>query len=728
MRNKAFVIAVCAVMALPGYAQRAFSKGDKWGYKDESGKVIVQPIYEQAKDFSEGLGNVKRMGWWGYVNKFGKSIIPFSFDESYPHHDGLAGARKDYYWGFIDRLGNTVIPFEYSLVKNFSEGLAAVKKDGRWGYIDKQGTVIIPLEYDDAGEFRQGLAAVKFGGKWGYIDTYGMRAIDVQYDEAQEFGNGYAAVRRGNSWGYIDLNGEQALDFVYEGATRFCDGVAVVTKDGRNSVIDMYGTYYKNIKDAKKNSPGVKEVTRTAVSRKVDNRRTYADTATPVVNVGDSFYAFAKNYVENKIVAWQKKDEFEKTSDYQKRVNETTYKAKIKELTNEAKDLYIKKHSSGIIVSGVLGDYDADNEVFIVRERHFGNLLVKVPYEEAKEFKSAWAQVSTTPTYGVANDRLTLEKVVFSLPSGKNYTYSNDEALEFSHVEIEGDFGSVDIESQGNGPVAKQEIGYTSVSVGKSDVDMDIPQCDVSNSNTFAVIIANEVYQTEAPVEYALNDGEIFAEYCNKVLGLPKDNIMIKKNATLNNIRSAVSWLKMVTEAYKGEASVIFYYAGHGVPDETTKQAYLLPIDGESINVVTAYSLTDLYNTLGSFNVKNTMVFLDACFSGAQRGEKMLASARATVVKPRECEPKGKTVVFAATHGEQTAMPYREKSHGMFTYFLLKKLKETKGNIELGALSEYVSEEVNKIAVLKIKKNQTPTVIPSLSMASDWSTLKMIKK
>lgn len=728
MRFKAIVLAVCVLSALSGYAQRAFQKGDKWGYKDASGRVIVQPIYEQAKDFSEGLGTVKKMGWWGYVNKFGQSIIPFEFDETRTHHEGLAAVRRDYNWGFIDRVGKTVIPFQYSVAKNFSEGMAAVKKDGRWGYIDKQGKDIIPFEYDDAGEFHQGLAAVKFGGKWGYIDTYGMRAIDVQYDEAQEFGNGYAAVRRGNTWGYIDLNGEPAIDFAYQGATRFSDGFAVVTKDGKNVVIDMYGTTYKNLKEAKKHSPGIKEVVRTATSRQVDNRRSYADATAPVAGVGDSFTAFAKNYVEAKIIAWQKKDEFEKTSAYQQRVNETTRKQKIDELTNEAKALYIKKHSSSIVVSGVLGDYDADNEVFMVRERHFGNLLVKVPLSEAKGFKEAWAGVTTTPTYGVANDRLALEKVDFVLPSGKKYTYSNDEALKFSIAQIDYNFAPVEIEQQGGGAAAQPNIVYTAVSVGKSDVDVEIPQRVADNVNTFAVIIANEVYQSEAPVEYAINDGEVFAEYCNKVLGLPKDNIMIKKNATLNNIRSAVSWLKMVTDAYKGEASVIFYYAGHGVPDEATKQAYLLPIDGESINVVTGYSLDDLYSTLGGFSVRNTMVFLDACFSGSQRGEKMLDSVRATVMKPRKSEPKGNTVVFAATHGEQTAMPYREKSHGMFTYFLLKKLKETKGDVTMGALSEYVSSEVNKLSTKKNKKNQTPTVIPSFSMATSWNALKLIEK
>lgn len=727
MYKKLFFISAAALLALPVYSQRAYCKGDKWGYKDASGCVIVQPVYDDAKDFSEGLGNAKRMGWWGYVNKFGKAIIPFAFDESYQHKDGLAGARKEYYWGFIDRYGNTVIEFRYGQVRNFSEGLAAVKKDGRWGFIDKKGTTVIPHEFDDARSFNDGLAAVRFGEKWSYIDTYGMRAIEAGYDEAGDFGNGYAAVRIGEKWGYIDLNGETVIDFTYDSVTRFSDGLADVWSNGRSSVIDMYGTAYKNRKDAKKKYPGVKEVKRTATSQEIGGNM-YADVQPATGAVGDSFTAFAKNYVEAKIRTWQTKDEFEKTADYQKRVNETTRKAKITEYTEEAKSLYIKKHSSTVVVSGVLGDYDADNEVFLVKERHFGNLLVKVPLGEAKDFKNAWASVKTEPTFGVANDRLALEKVVFTVPSGKRYTYDNDEALNFSIAQIDYNFAPIEIENQGGSQdVARQSVSYRTVSVGKSDVDVDIPQRKATNSNTFAVIIANETYQSEAPVEYAVNDGVIFAEYCNKVLGLPKENIQIKKNATLNNMRSAISWLSKVTEAYRGEASVIFYYAGHGVPDEATKQACLLPIDGESTNIVTAYGLGDLYRTLGEFNVRNVAVFLDACFSGSQRGDKMLASARATVIKPRECEPSGKMVVFSATHGEQTAFPYKEKAHGMFTYYLLKKLKETKGDVTLGELSRYVSGEVEKRSAVVNKKSQTPTVIAAPAMLEGWSTLKLIE-
>ena len=91
----------------------------------------------------------------------------------------------------------------------------------------------------------------------------------------------------------------------------------------------------------------------------------------------------------------------------------------------------------------------------------------------------------------------------------------------------------------------------------KADVDVNLPITNTSNENTFAVIIANEHYQDVAAVPYAGNDGTIFAEYCKQSLGLPATNIHLVKDATLNNMKREINWLKQVSDAYKGTAKII---------------------------------------------------------------------------------------------------------------------------------------------------------------------------
>lgn len=257
-----------------------------------------------------------------------------------------------------------------------------------------------------------------------------------------------------------------------------------------------------------------------------------------------------------------------------------------------------------------------------------------------------------------------------------------------------------------------------------SDVDKNIPQVTINNEHSFAVIIANENYQTVESVPYARNDGNIFAQYCHQTLGLPESNIHLVTDATLNNMRSQVDWLKQVSKAYGGNAKIIVYYAGHGIPDEQTRASYLLPADGIANNTASAYKLDDLYATLGAMDAKCVTVFLDACFSGSKRENGMLASARGVAIKAKSGALSGNMVVFSAAQGDETAYPNKNEGHGMFTYFLLKKLQETQGDCTLGELSDYITTNVSQKSIVLNSKSQTPTVNAANGM-SGWQSLKL---
>lgn len=258
-----------------------------------------------------------------------------------------------------------------------------------------------------------------------------------------------------------------------------------------------------------------------------------------------------------------------------------------------------------------------------------------------------------------------------------------------------------------------------------SDVDQDLPINSSENTTTFAVIFANENYAEEVNVDYALNDGEMFKEYCHKVLGLPEDNVHIRKDATLNNIKAEISWMQQVAKAYNGKARFIVFYAGHGIPDEASKTAYLLPVDGKGTMLDTGYSLAKLYEQLGNMPAERVTVFMDACFSGSKRGEGMLASARGVAIKAKQQAPQGKMVVFSAASGDETAYPLKDKEHGLFTYYLLKKLKETKGDVTYGELGSYITEQVSRKSIVSNGKSQSPTVTPSQNVAGTWKTMKL---
>ena len=228
-----------------------------------------------------------------------------------------------------------------------------------------------------------------------------------------------------------------------------------------------------------------------------------------------------------------------------------------------------------------------------------------------------------------------------------------------------------------------------------------------------------------APVSMASNDGRTLAEYCRKTLGCPKENVRVYENASYGNMLGAVREMKEISDAFQGDINFIFYYAGHGIPDDATKDSFLLPVDADGMSTEVCYPLGRLYRELGDLNARCVTVFLDACFSGVSRNGDPLTAARGVATRPKPVTAQGNMVVFTAVSGDQTAFPYEEKGHGLFTYFLLKKLQETAGDVTLQELVSYVSEQVEQKSVVVNHKSQTPVLTPSFSMEKVWKKIKL---
>ena len=120
---------------------------------------------------------------------------------------------------------------------------------------------------------------------------------------------------------------------------------------------------------------------------------------------------------------------------------------------------------------------------------------------------------------------------------------------------------------------------------------------------------------------------------------------------------------------------------------------------------------------------KRVTVLMDACFSGAQRGGGMLVSARGVAIKVKPTAPKGNMIVLTAAQGDETAYKYEDAKHGLFTYFLLKKLKDTKGSVTMGELSDYIQDQVGRYSIVENGKSQTPSIMASDNLRNSWKGL-----
>ena len=269
-------------------------------------------------------------------------------------------------------------------------------------------------------------------------------------------------------------------------------------------------------------------------------------------------------------------------------------------------------------------------------------------------------------------------------------------------------------------PIAIDNISLT------SDVDKDIPINLNQSTNRFALVIGNEDYkrfqtglQSDQNVAFARNDASVFREYLRKTFGFPDKQIFMLTDATRGQMSRELERITELVKLSPG-AELIFYYAGHGLPDFETRQGYLIPVDVTASNLKDGISLKDLYSKLASSNASKILVFLDACFSGGGRGENGLLAARTVKVKPKGDIVEGNIVAFTATSGEEVSLPFSSESHGLFTYYLLRKLKDTKGSVTLDELRKYLEAELPKASLIENSMRQTPQVLVAPDLGEKW--------
>jgi len=79
----------------------------KWGFRNWMGQTTIQPKYDGAYGFSNGLGHVVILGKHGFIDEDGNEVIPFKYDDQVKQFDGnYALMIRDNRRVRVDRNGN----------------------------------------------------------------------------------------------------------------------------------------------------------------------------------------------------------------------------------------------------------------------------------------------------------------------------------------------------------------------------------------------------------------------------------------------------------------------------------------------------------------------------------------------------------------------------------------------------------------------------------------------
>ena len=280
--------------------------------------------------------------------------------------------------------------------------------------------------------------------------------------------------------------------------------------------------------------------------------------------------------------------------------------------------------------------------------------------------------------------------------------------------------------------------------ISLSEVDIGIP-ISKRKVNGYALIIGNEdyaSYQSDLDVSqnvpFAAQDAESFKNYLNVMYGMPKENIILLINATYGEMSQSIAKFKKLMEFDGEKNNFIFYYSGHGMPDEKTNDPYIMPVDISGYTVNQAISLNKLLSDFSNANYNSCSLFIDACFSGVSRSPEPLIRVKGVgkwKIKKTKSSTRSfynfdlitdsdnnlsdfvnpnigkKMVLFSSSSGEETSLTDEKNQHGLFTFHLLKKLKESKGEITTDGLFKYVKNKVGVESIMKFNKQQTPEIL-----------------
>ena len=526
--------------------------------------------------------------------------------------------------------------------------------------------------------------------------------------------------------------------------------IVLGTKGNHEMMLGVYGIENISIPEVKINS---------------NNKRKISRSLGKIVN---SFKRCIKLKVEQNINEWQQKGEYEKTVDYLERINEKNRNQKIEDFQNIAILELQNEFLEDINLYNVeLGKYDADNETYLLNHAVFGKIILNVPTEVASSFKGRFDRFkrgrfnyksSESPNWltsdeikknalgwlfhakdiklVVSEDKFILSElyIPFWHEIEGDYKfglrYNITEMSDYAITDIDYEFSPIVLDDITSAKKTKSSnISTNKLKVGTSSVNINIPSNKKVN-NRYALIIGNEDYQSkqrglsdEQNVDYAVKDASIFQEYALKTLGVKEDNMFFLTDATSIEMNRKIKLVSKIIKKLGSKAELIVYYAGHGYPDETTKVPYLIPVDVPASDLSYAIKLDDFYKDMSATGAKSITVFLDACFTGGGRESGLMAS-RGVKVKPKEGSLSGNLVVFSASSGNQSALPYHQQGHGMFTYYLLKKLQESKGKVTMGELADYISNEVSIQSLKTNEKEQDPKVNASSKVINDWRNWK----
>ena len=223
-----------------------FSMDGQYGYMDKNGGIVVEPIYDDAGYFYEGLAVVMKDGFGGVIADDGREILPPEYIGISMEDTCIIAQKEDYFYLF-DREGNEVSSGTWDWISG-GRDLFYIHQDDKKGFLDKYGNMILePIyEYIMPIPEKELIIVQNENDEYGIVDYEGQVRLPFCYSTIRYLGDAdglYVVEADTGKAGYLD--GEDfsvKIPAVYDSLGRFAEDRAVAKLDGKYGVVRYDGT------------------------------------------------------------------------------------------------------------------------------------------------------------------------------------------------------------------------------------------------------------------------------------------------------------------------------------------------------------------------------------------------------------------------------------------------------------------------------------------------------
>lgn len=253
----------------------AVSQNGKWGFVNESGKLVLSPQYDDIEGdlfgpqvdegFHQGLVGVKQGDKWHFIDIRGTSCFGLYFDEVTGFAEGTACVRQGESWHCLSRSGTLSPPIKGLDRRHelwpFSDGMAVVRQKGiasshgsTYGAIDHSGTLVIKPQFRLMSNFSDGRSVVLLpevgDADWAVIDKAGRCVVPPRKEQLGWLGVGpFCGFSEGlvfyidyasQTGGFLDIKGQPVIPAEKLSADRLQEHGPPIFREGLAPVATGY--------------------------------------------------------------------------------------------------------------------------------------------------------------------------------------------------------------------------------------------------------------------------------------------------------------------------------------------------------------------------------------------------------------------------------------------------------------------------------------------------------